>query len=525
MEKTYLSRLSIEKNRHLIKILNIIFVISSGCFTFGIAITNEKWEVLISIIITIAFFSYFSFKKKLLINIYYNIKIGEILLALYFGIRFAHEFSKKTFSIIQELTFFYDKIIIVKYFIVFGSLIFLFTCFLLFFKKVNIAIHNFFNEMDKMEKIYFVSSTFICTFIICLVYSLTNGFSQQYDVVYSIDAGYVTNKIFPKLYYFDIRHTLLSIIMFPIWRVCRDIEIILGCKAGLSIILLSVFNSQLLIIIGILLKRLTKSNWILLMYSVSNPFLIYFLMIEKYQMCAFLLVIFAYATIKQKNLLQNSFVMIAAGSMTSSIAIGFFCGDNLKLKDRIINYFKLAINLAITLIILGRISVLTSGIEMISKTMGKFSVKTGIENRIYACIDLIASCFIAKDYSIIKNTFYWSSIAQKINLFGVLILIALIISFILCYKDKFAQICGYWILISFFILVVLRWSIHESPLFSLYFSWAIISLLVMGIEKICVSSEMLKKIIFSSSIIVMLCINVPHMISMIRFLILRYPIK
>lgn len=503
-------------------IINMLFTISAGCFTVLISINDDYILIILSFIISILSASYVCIKKKFGVNCIDRIKLLESIISVYFTLRIMYEFSKKDFIFINELVNSEKSEQIIKFSLIIISSIFIFFIIVFFIKEIYAMIRKFIINMDRQEKYYFLLTILLGSIFISIVYTITNGFEQQYDSVYSMDSGYVTNKILPKLYYFDIRHTLLSILTFPIGRMFRDIELFLGYRSGLQMIFWGIFNLNLLTIMAILLKRLTDSKWILLIYTVSNPFLLYALMIEKYQLCTFFVVVFIYAMIKKDNSLSEKSFFIATGAMTTTAVMGIFFGDGYKLKDRIIKYLNVVFKFALLLVILGRISVLTSGFQLVKHTMDRFGGKMSITNRIYSCFDLIASCFTATNYSITKKGFYWVNPSMELNYFGLFILLFIIIAFMLNKQNKFAQICFYWIVFLFVLFVGLGWSVHESQLFSIYFSWAVISVVVMGIEKV-LNNDMIKKSIFYGIALLMISVNLPHMINMIRYLSINFP--
>lgn len=97
-----------------------------------------------------------------------------------------------------------------------------------------------------------------------------------------------------------------------------------------------------------------------------------------------------------------------------------------------------------------------------------------------------------------------------------------LISFYLNKESYYAQICFYWTAFSFILIPIVGWAVWESQYFAILFNWAIISLIYMGLCKIC--NKNIKNIIISVLIISMIIVNFKSILDLVAFGINYYPV-
>ena len=297
-----------------------------------------------------------------------------------------------------------------------------------------------------------------------------------------MDSGWVYNTILPSLYYYDIRHPLMSVFTFPIYAVSN-----LVFSSTFIAVFVQFINIQLLIITAFELKLLTKNKYVFWLYIVSFPSIIYLVFFEKYIFVVFLLVTYLYNTFYKKKEFDIT-VILAASIMPTSLFIGiseFF--KDMKIKKIIINIFKLAIAALIIVICTGRVHCLKYGYSNLTSTYTTYTKKTyTLVNKINSTSHMITGAIISLPSGNTSNRYLWTNILDNISYIGVAITLVIIIGLfrMLKERDKVYLSMMLWYLYSFVIFIMLKWSIHESPLFSVYFSWAIIPLLVYGMDTI-----------------------------------------
>ena len=75
-----------------------------------------------------------------------------------------------------------------------------------------------------------------------------------------------------------------------------------------------------------------------------------------------------------------------------------------------------------------------------------------------------------------------------------------------------------WSVFLAILFMILNWSIHESPLFNIYFAWAIIPATILGMEKIFEYFKLNKKVAYYSIISIISIINITSIVQIIMCL-------
>lgn len=378
---------------------------------------------------------------------------------------------------------------------------------------------DFYNRMDKWDKKLYIIFSIISFALIFYLYSKTDMFYTQYDKIYSIDSGFIFNKVLLNSHYYDIRHPLLGIIAFPVYSTISFIF-----SSSLQPMIIQFINTQLLLLIAFELKQLTNKRIVFFLYLFSFSSLLLTVFLEKYILCVFFIVTYLYHHII-KNKSDAYAFSFAAGCMPTSAYIGLMeIFSKNKIKEKIINIVKLGITTVSIFIVSGRIHVFRYGLEeMISKKNGFASQGLSIGEKLTATFSMIKHCFIAMPSKVINQKFMWSNVTGKVSLVAILVFIVLLIGIkslrkynkALCYSFVTALI------FSFVLFVGLNWSVHESPLFSFYFSWAIIPLFVFGFEQLLEWAhikEKYYKYIYILMIMFMIYKDIPIIIKLLDYI-------
>ncbi len=148
-----------------------------------------------------------------------------------------------------------------------------------------------------------------------------------------------------------------------------------------------------------------------------------------------------------------------------------------------------------------------------------FAAVLGIKEKIISTFNMIQTSIISVGTSNINGTYLWDDLTENIPLCGIVIFIIVVIGFIVNRKEIFSKICALWILFAFVLFAILNWSTGESPLFNIYFSWAIIPLFVYGfdfiIEKLKISSKVSYHLIY----VFVFLVNITTMTNIYKFLL------
>jgi len=413
------------------------------------------------------------------------------------------------------------------YYLIFPGLYFIIT---ITFIHIKNWLKKFFKEMSNNEKKIYIFTSIIMFILIFIIYSTTNYFYSQFDEIYSMDSGWIYENFIPNPHYYDIRHPITSILVFPIYAIINFIF-----NIQLKPIMLQFINIQLLIITGLELKRLTKNKWVFIFYMLSFPTILFLLFYEKYILSVFLMVTYLYNTFINK---QNSHLVLilAIGTMPTNIFIALTeLFRKISIKDKIKNINTISLIAILIIIVSGRIHCFTGCFNELIELKGKFgSHKFTTIEKFNSTTKMIEQSFIALPSSNhlyinnttneTKNIYFWNNLTNSISYVAIGIL-AIIFIGIKDYYNKNKQVYLSFLTalaFSFILFIILNWATNESPLFSICFSWAIIPLFIYGLNKLFKLLKISKKYhkyIYSTLIILMTIINITGFTDMYKYII------
>lgn len=398
----------------------------------------------------------------------------------------------------------------------------LFLLLLLGFRRAAAFCSEMRDLMDSADrKIYAILTAFTSAAILA-VYLADSRFYLQYDQVYSLDSGYCFNNLFPRIGYYDIRHPLLSVVTFPLYSIVRrGVGALLPDSLAQPVCaaVLQIFNVQCMLCIGFLLKDITHSRATALLYFSSAPVFLFTVFFEKFQICTFLAVYYAYRLCKDRNRELN--FAAAAGGMTTSVILA--TGEFITCKpfsNKIRQLCRIAGVGIIFLICSGRAHLLNPATllgEIFAMT-GNFAAKG---QTLKACIrsfsNFTQSTLIALP-SVSGKTFTWMNITGRFSVFGIIVAGIMLLGLWTDRKNVFTRLCGIWFVAAPILFIVIRWSVDESPLFGLYFSWAFISLFQKGLRFIARKIHWNERMVFAAVSCLMLIANTVNMAHIIGYL-------
>lgn len=355
------------------------------------------------------------------------------------------------------------------------------------------------NKLDVWDKRAYIVATILSIVLIIGIYSLSVGWYYTYDSVYSIDSKWIFKDIIRESHYYDVRHPILNIFVFPVWAIVNTVLDTLNSSIlhlgkesfrYLEAVILQILNAQLLILIALKLKILTKNRKVFILYMVSFATLTYTLFFEKYQLITFLLVNYVFLTcFKKQNVkaMVSSILVMPTTAVISIAEVLDIHKETLKedIKKSIIKGVKVLVVLVAFLIIFGRMSVFINGKRDVIKMRKQFTAVLSTEERINATNNMFHSSITPFKANItIENKYLWENLSKKSSILSISVIILSIIGFVSNSKKLIYKISMAWIIFAYVLFVILKWSPDETPLFNIYFSWAIIVLLVAGIDTI-----------------------------------------
>lgn len=508
MVSASLKKIKIEES--IKNIFGIIFAISSIMLSFELMGGTTKafiTRVIITAFVTFSCSLYFYFKTK--DNIFKYIKENKsfsfICIIIAYIVCFQLYIVKLTSN---ETPWMELEINIFKFYII--SIFSLMYLSIFVGSKIKEWIIDLYKSLDQWDKKAYIICSIIGFFIILITYNITHSYyNLDWDKVYSLDSGKCFNQILPKAEYYDIRHPILSIFAFPVFAVANFIARLLCDDSLITIveaILVQFLNLQMLILIGIQLKLITKNKNVFIMYILSFPTMLYALFFEKYQLCTFLLVLYAISICKKRN--SKSLLISAAGCMLTSCVMGifeFFTDE--KLHKKLFNIFKIIAVTILICICFGKSNIF-NGLNQIHGLRTQYAREVSIGERAISTTKMIQGAFIALPSTVVGDRYLWKDLMEHISVIGLVICTVVSIGGIVNRKSMQCKVFITWSLFSLILFIILNWAINESPLFSIYFSWAFIPLFVMGMDYIIEKFKMNFKLVYVIIFILMLIVNV-----------------
>ena len=490
----------------LLVLIGIIFSISSSILSFQLIITNHysQYNIIFTCIISFVCSAiYFLKSYKKIFKIIKKDKLITIIAMIVSFIVLKELYLSKALALKPLFLESPINLFRLRYFsLSFISLSYIFINILYILKKY---IKSFVNSLSKWDKKAYLIATIIATFIIVISYCTNQKWFLQFDDVYSMDSGLVFDYIIPKsATFYDIRHPLISIIIFPVYSIFSTIlKVFVGNNMNLFKVMLAILfqliNSQALILVGLLLKKLTNNKITFIIYMISFPTILHVLFLEKFQICVFFLVLYVYTICTKKDKSIPSFI-ISAGTILTSVYIGI-CELLVKdeFKNKLKKIFKIILMTILCFICLGRAHMLVHGINEITNMTKEFSGEnlSFLQNTI-ATLKTIQNCIFALPSGVNNlGLFFWIDLHNNISILSIIILIIVFIGSIVKRKDLFIKISTSWLVFIFILFLIVKWSTHTAPLFSIYFSWAIIPLFIAGLDFVIKKCKLNRKIVYS----------------------------
>lgn len=509
----------IKFNKILINILIFILSISCGLLSLYLMIgeVNNIFMIITFLGTFLCSFYYLNNNFNKIIKLMLENKVFTIIL-LFISI-----------IIFYELRISYRNIIVfnlneIYYFSFLGLFIFI----IIVSFMIRDWLSKFVKQMDNFEKWAYITTSIIVFGLLLFMYSNKVNFYHEYNVVYSIDSGEVYDKYLPDPHYYDVRHPLTSILTFPIYAIVNFL-----CSESIKPIILQFINVQLLIFIGLELKRITKNKWVYIFYILSFSSITYILFLEKYILSVFLMVTYIYNVLIDKKD-SNCLLIFSIGTLPTNlyIIITEFC-KKIDLTKKGENLIKILVLSLITIILTGRIPFIKTVFSDIALNSANYSAEDyTILNKFNSTSKMIESTFIALPSSeheitslagIDYKAWIWDDVTENISYVGLLIIMFIIIGIIdIIRKKKYVYypfISSF--VFSFVLFMIIGWDIHESPLFAICFSFAIIPLFIYALEMLFKKFKLnikYNKYVYLFLLLIMTIINIPEIINIYNYI-------
>lgn len=390
--------------------------------------------------------------------------------------------------------------------------------------KAARLVSELYAEAGVNERRIYLAATVIMSLAVVFLYSFNAKWYTQFDAVYSIDSGYCSRNMFPKLYYYDIRHPMFSVFAFPLWSFVRFAAgmFVPGQLTELfCVIAVQLINIQLLLLSGLMIGQLSENRYVFPMWLASSPFMIFSAFFEKYQLCVFMLVLYVYSVCRKRQGAEYA-VISAVGLMPTGIFL--FPGEMLMkepLKARLLRIWH-TLSAGIALLVCGgRIHLLLPDVlfSEVSGMAQRFGIKhLSIDKCLNSFTYLVHGSFLGITSHVDGKKYIWVDVLGKASVIGIVIILFMLIGIAVGRKSLFTRMCAVWTVAAAILFIGFQWSVHASPLFSVCYAWAFIPLFCSGADFIAERLKASKKAVYSVIISGMTVINLLNMIEIYQFL-------
>lgn len=414
------------------------------------------------------------------------------------------------------------------------SLFALFVFFMFFIENAYIIVKDVYYNFLKIDLYFLIVSFTFCIFLIFIYYQTSFGAWNSLDVVYQSDTTFIYNNYYGTFsfgYNYDydigiggIRHPLATLYMYPINVIALILEKFLFFIPYIRPIFLACIQSLCMIFSVILIKKMVNSNWIYVLFPISYPFLVYIIILEKYQLSILFMIAFGYCYYRKlENDVSGTMLISGSGMMITSSLVGFFYGKEKKFHKRLLEYVSIGLYFFASVILSGRINYILNFPYLRSHHAAQFESFDvgGLWEKFCSFLCLMKSSFIPIPYENNELFIQWKG--ENFTLFGLIVFWVVILGIVKNIKQRDTQFFAFWVGFSFVFVVFIGYGVGCIPLFALYFSWAIVPLFIKGINSI-IKKDVIKNVVYSILALMMIYTNYQQMVFLYYALIQKTPV-
>lgn len=349
------------------------------------------------------------------------------------------------------------------------------------------------NKMDSFEKVFFFSFMIIMGLLAFQVHIHTSAFDftqfvdingnvvqVPYDAMMDCDTANVQWNM--KYFDFMLRHPFFSIVTLPEYSLSVALGNMFPLASQWRMAFLSLSEIFKIAICGLCIMRMSKSKLTLAMYFISFPVLIYSLVIERHTWMLFWNVIMVYSVIEMDEGRQEDYmpIMQAGGANLIGVMITPIVTKAKSVRDFIKKEIILAFSFLLVIVVSGNLVKLFN-ISTELKNNAVFVQNANILDNFRKFTNAIRGCLggIKISYPSYYSSYYDES---GISLFGIMVGIIIIVTFVILRKNRYARLCGYWMGVSVVLFPIIGFSCFDYSMHMILFSWAAVSLVAMFYE-------------------------------------------
>ena len=415
-----------------------------------------------------------------------------------------------------------------------------------FFGWLGHALGRVIGRMTRGDRVLGAVGLALCTVLIVSLFLQSNAFygapvdGDSIDILYTSDSGYLYQQ---NVYIHidagenDIRQPLFGVFSLPLsaplWQLSRLLPypaypLMMAVMQGALLLVCIALLSQLLGLTGAARRALAFCT------AALYPTLLFTLMQEQYvfEMLWLLLLVDAHLSGGEG---RDWLFCAAAGSMLTSAAFWPLCADWKDARETVRQLARALGAFVAMWFVFGRFGGLLNVTGSLRWLLDNFVRADGPAEVPLTLLDklrqyswFVRSCFAAPE-TVLESARHgyvtWQQAAVTgFSAAGIVLFGLSAAGFWLNRRQRLAQIAGAWALFSLVLLGVVGYGAKENGmvLYTLYFGWAFVSLLVLGLKKLF--SPRVCAVLLAAAGVTLLLLNLPAMAELCRFAIENYPV-
>lgn len=400
---------------------------------------------------------------------------------------------------------------------------------------------------DAAERRFFLAALAICTVLILAVYSKTTVFStpnasadnvwSKVDILYTSDtSSLVEQNVFLNIAASenDVRQPLFGVFAAP-FALGASLASYLLNLPGAYCALIQILQAALLLVCLLLVVRMTGVSGAdkalsLVLTTLLFPTLFFLLNIEQYIFSVFWLILLIWLFVSGESDGRDTAWVAATGSILTSGLFIVLVPHGGTLSDRLKTGARAVLRFALVAVLFGRVAMVMTTAANVQFLLQFTGEKLPFLARLMQYVRFVASCFVAPAAEVLR---YDSGIAvfqqaEVVNwsVFGIVCLAAAAAGFLLNRKNAYARICAFWVACSFLLLCVVGWGTSENGLvlYTLYFAWAFVSLILLLVNRLFRRRKALRYGVLAAGILALAYANAGGIAEIVRFGLRYYPV-
>ncbi len=403
-------------------------------------------------------------------------------------------------------------------------------------------------KTDAVERWFFLVALALCVVAIVVIYSQTSVFSnpnasadnvwKKVDILYTSDTSSLTEQnVFLNVAASenDIRQPLFGVFAAP-FALGASLVSRLLLLPTVYLPLLQIVQAALLLLALVLIVRMLGASGggkalSLVLLSAMFPTLLFLLNMEQYIFSVFWLILLVWLFVSGETEGRDTAWIAATGSILISGVSIVLVPNGKSWKQRFQQGALAVLWFVLIALLFGRAAMVMTTAANLQFLLQFAGDKLTFITLLIQYFRFSASFFVATTAQVFHYdsgmAVYHQLEVTSWSVGGFAVLAAAITGFLLNRKSVFARICAAWVACSFLLLCVLGWGTSENGLvlYTLYFGWAFVSLILLLIKRLFRQIRPLQYGLLGAGILALAYLNTLGLADIIRFGLHYYPVS